>query len=218
MQPSDVFFELVKTRFAPCLRASGFKGSGRTFRRRRGDCIEIVNLQTSTSGGKCAVNLALSFSFLPSVNPAQITQAECDFRKRLTPEGVGDFWWDFGDGAQRTVESVSHLIAAYERNGVPFFARFGEFPGGYTEITVHDLQQPGIERLPGGTGTSRYALFFTHMWMHLQEPARARSFAEFGLSTCAQAIALRATFRKLLAEIDQGRPLNELSASSSDDC
>lgn len=205
MNASDTFFDLVKTQFAPMLRTDGFKGSGRTFRRIGSGCVHLVNLQTSMSGGQCAVNLAIEFAFLPGVDATGIQQHECDFRRRLCPDPIkSDYWWDFGDGGSSTRESVSHLIETYVRVGVPFFSRFGELPGVYADITTEDLRTPSKDKLPGGTTEVRYALKLAQMWLHLQQPAKAKDFIHFGLATCGpMATGIRGQLKKLLNEADQ---------------
>lgn len=56
MDAYERFHQLLKRDFLPLLRADGFKGSGNTFRRVKGDRIDVVNVQGSRHGGKCCVN------------------------------------------------------------------------------------------------------------------------------------------------------------------
>jgi hypothetical protein len=83
----------------------------------------------------------------PARNSARLENL-LDFRRRLSPDQVGDFWWSFGDGAQQPFRVFLILIATYEQNGIPFVAKLGEFLGSYTEITVNDLHQVDSELLP----------------------------------------------------------------------
>ena len=206
MTASDTFFDLVKTQFAPVLRTYGFRGSGRTFRRQRGDCVHIVNLQTSASGGRCAVNLAIAFTFMDGVAADRVNQEDCDFRRRLCPHpGQTDYWWDFGDGAATTQENVKNLVDSYRRNGDSFFNRFGQLPGDYAAISVQDLRAPSRDNLPGGATEVRYALVLAQLWLHLQQPAKAAEFVSFGLEVCKpMAVGARTRLREIQKRIEQG--------------
>jgi hypothetical protein len=56
MDPYERFYNLLKRDFFPLLRADGFKRSGNTCRRVKGDRIDVINVQGSRYGGKCCVN------------------------------------------------------------------------------------------------------------------------------------------------------------------
>src|SRR5262249_2077535 len=73
MDAYERFHQLLKRDFLPLLRGDGFKGSGNTFRRLKGDRIDIINVQGSRYGGQCCVNLAAHFSFLPSEGGGGVT-------------------------------------------------------------------------------------------------------------------------------------------------
>lgn len=205
MKPSDIFFDLVKTTFAPALREAGFRGSGRTFRRVHDECVHIVNIQTSMSGGQCAVNLAVAFTFCDGVDAATVKEDECDIRRRLSPTAEGtDYWWKFGDGAQITQESVVSLIDAYKLNGEQFFRRFGQLPGDYAHISIDDIRTPARYKLPGGTTGGRYALVLAQIWLHLQRREKAMDFVRFGIETSGPAaVGLRSRLKEIEKRIEQ---------------
>ena len=204
MTPSDTFFDLVNTQFVPLLRAEGFRGSGRTFRRQRNECVQIVNLQTSNSGGRCAVNLAVGFTFMNGIDADNVNQEDCDFRRRLCPDAdQTDHWWNFGDGAGATQASVSNLIETYSRRGIPFFTRFGEFPGVYADVSVEDIRTPSKGKLPGGTTNVRNALAFARICLHLKQHAKAKEFLLYGLEVCGpMAAGIRGQIKQLMREIE----------------
>jgi hypothetical protein len=97
------FHQLLQRDFLPILRAEGFKGSGTTFRRIKGDLIHVVNIQGSRYGGQCCVNLAVHFSFLPTAggqlvtDPKKVKEYECVFRDRLHEAQESDHWWTYGE-------------------------------------------------------------------------------------------------------------------------
>jgi hypothetical protein len=77
---------------APQLRADGFAGSGRTYRRIANSWIQVLNVQGSRHGGSFAINLALRPVGLPDVigqpvNPKSVTQDACELRRRLAEVG-----------------------------------------------------------------------------------------------------------------------------------
>ena len=56
MDAKAVFFDVLKSEFAPKLRELGFSGSGQHFRRVRGEIINAINIQGNKYGNSCAVN------------------------------------------------------------------------------------------------------------------------------------------------------------------
>ena len=56
MDARAVFFDVLKSEFAPKLRELGFSGSGQHFRRVRGEIINAINIQGNKYGNSCAVN------------------------------------------------------------------------------------------------------------------------------------------------------------------
>lgn len=54
MEPYDRFHQLLKRDFFPLLRADGFKGSGTTFRRVKGDRIDVVVSKARATGASAA--------------------------------------------------------------------------------------------------------------------------------------------------------------------
>jgi hypothetical protein len=99
MDAKEVFFDILKTEFAPKLRKLEFIGSGQNFRRVRGQIINVINVQGNKYGGSCAVNLGLHLTFLqvcwssalPDVH--KVKETDCEFRTRLAPGGKSDYWW-----------------------------------------------------------------------------------------------------------------------------
>ncbi len=115
----------IKTRLAPTLRADGFSGSGQTFYRQNPEMIWIVNVQGSRAGGSFCVNLGLHPMALPTVlgaepNPRKLTEADCEFRGRLTATG-SDQWWTYHD--QTSLDAaLDDVCALYLSVGRDVFA------------------------------------------------------------------------------------------------
>jgi len=153
------------------------------------------------------VNLAVAFTFMDGIDADKVNQEDCEFRRRLCPASVqSDYWWDFGDGTTATQKSISHMMETYKQNGIPFFTRFGEFPGVYADISIEDLKSPSMDKLPGGTTNIGYALAFARICLHLQQPARAKEFLLYGLEVCGpMATGIRGKIKQLMKEIESGK-------------
>jgi hypothetical protein len=155
------FHDLLKRDFFPLLRADEFKGSGTTFRRIHGDRTDVVNVQGSRSGGKCCVNLAVHYSFLPSegggrmTDPKKLKEYDCTFRSRLN-EGTEDHWWDYGVTDAKAEASVTSLVDLYKRRGTLFFAKFEPFPDVFERVNPRQLDAGDFTGMPM-TGTRVYA-------------------------------------------------------------
>src|SRR5262245_47071901 len=89
------FHTLLTERFVPLLRSDGFVGTGTTFRRLNGEAIHVVNIQGFRYGGRCCVNQAVHYTFMPtlgegSVDAKKIKEYQCEFRSRLAEPGCMD--------------------------------------------------------------------------------------------------------------------------------
>jgi hypothetical protein len=178
----------LRTKLAPFLRASGFSGSGVTFRRVRGEVIQLLHVQGSRTGESCCVELCVHLTFLPTVlgratDPKKITFGDCEFRNRLVPRGESDWWWEYGRDRDSTARSADDLTAVIRRVALPHFDRFGIFPGAFEEITPQAIAAGDLSVLPGPLTVPRAALTMARIAAHLGQSERAREFAEVGLAS-----------------------------------
>jgi hypothetical protein len=194
----DHFFETLRVGFAPLLRSEGFRGSGRTFRRTRGEFLHIVNIQGSRHGDRCSVNLGVHLSFLPllggggPLDPARIRECECEFRARLVLPGESDRWWPYGTVEEDSTASARDLIDLYSSEGRKHFERASAFPEPFASITPEDLERGDLSLLPGRTTAVRACLAMARISRHCGSRELARRFADIGLSRVGSAAALRA--------------------------
>src|SRR5262245_22555260 len=153
MDAYERFHNLLKRDLFPLLRADGFKGSGNTCRRLKGDRIDIVNIQGWKYGGKCCVNLAVHYFFLPSmgggqvIDPKKFKEYQCTFRDRLK-EATEDHWWDYGLTDAEAAASVASLVDLYKRRGALFFAKFEPFPDVFDKVTPRQLDAGDLTGMP----------------------------------------------------------------------
>lgn len=194
----DHFFETLRLEFAPRLREDGFRGSGRTFRRERGEFFHVINIQGSQSGERCCVNLGVHLSFLPVNGHSErrvlgrLTESSCAFRSRLAPPGESDWWWSYGSDSAEAEESARNLALAYFAYGREHFARASEFPEPFTQIAPSDLARGDLSRLPGRTTVPLACLALARISEYRGENSLAKQFAEVGLSQLGGAFLLRA--------------------------
>ena len=112
--------DALRLHLAPVLRADGFKGSGRNYRRTVNDMVQVVNVQGSRWGGSFAINLGLHPLALPirsnqPADPGKINEIDCAFRRRLR-EDEKDQWWSH-DSAESAVVAVQAAAGVYQRVG-----------------------------------------------------------------------------------------------------
>ena len=84
------FTSLLSKRLYPLLRAEGFRGTGATLRRVSEPVVEVFNVQGSSGGDRCYLNLGVHLTFLPAaggriVLPGELKESHCAFRTRIDP-------------------------------------------------------------------------------------------------------------------------------------
>ena len=205
MNERDQFLAEVKNILRPVLKAEGFRASGNVvFRRKFGEVIHVLTIQGSRHGGQCCVCLGVHLLFLPVIgsgsicDPDKITEPECEFRSRLAPLGMSDFWWKYGSNEEEARLSVSSLLQIYLEVGLPYFQKFSNFPEDFTKITPDMLLNGITEPFPRNTTMARRALALSRIYIHLGRIDEAKQFAEFGLEHVGPAIALKSEMQKII--------------------
>jgi len=200
----QTFRDFLKQNFSPLLRADGFKGSGTTFRRIKGEAIHIIDIQGSKWGGECCINLAVHFLFLPTTigqpvdDYKKLRHSECEFRIRLHGPGESDHWWPYGETEAESESSAENLIDTYQRFGGTYFEKFEPFPDALEKITAAEMDAGDISKLPPTQSTLvRLALTMARIMNHLKRFEKCRQFAEVGLRHLGNASGLRAELEQL---------------------
>lgn len=204
MDPYERFHELLKSDFLPVLRADGLKGSGSTFRRILAERIDVVNVQGSRYGGRCCVNVAVHFPFLPSASgipvgePKKLKEYDCAFRSRLHDANEPDHWWTYGTNGSETKASVTSLVDIYRRRSARFFAKFEPFPQVFEQITPSEMDGGNLSNMPPGSLTRVLAaLTMARIMNHLGCQEKCREFAEIGIRHLGGAVGLRTELERL---------------------
>jgi hypothetical protein len=200
------FHELVKRDFFPLLRADGFKGNGTTFRRIKGDRIDVVNIQGCKYGGRCCVNIAVHFPFLPIaggtqfINLTKLKEYDCTFRERLHEAAESDHWWTYGASDEEAEASIASLIDTYSRRSGLYFGRFEPFPGVFLKITPAQLEASDLSGFFGFLTKVGAAATMARTMKHLGLVEECRDFAKLGLRHLRPGVGLR-----LKAELERLR-------------
>ncbi len=197
------FHLLLRRDFAPLLRLDGFKGSGSTFRRIKGDTIHVINIQGSRYGGKCCVNLGVHYFFLPTVgraftvDPKKLMEYDCEFRSRLHEENEPERWWNYGTNQVEAEASITNLIELYRHRAWRFFEKFEPFPDVFERITPAEIGRGDCSKLPAAMTLVRAALTMARIMNHLGRVDERRQFAEVGLKHLGGAVGLKPELDRL---------------------
>ena len=195
------FPKALQKRLWPMLRSEGFSGSGATLRRLRSPLIHVVNIQGSSSGRQCYLNLGAHLDFLPSegglsVTPEKFSEAHCAFRGRIDPPARTAFGWAYLDDPAAAAESIELAAEAWALQGRPFFEKYSGFP--------ETLRRLVLDCTPSNLH-ARTALTYAHIALHIGESDRAAELARSGLAGASvMATGFRADVKKLLAKIEGG--------------
>ena len=124
----------IRKILAPVLRADGFKCSGRTFRRYRGELVHVFCVGGSRWGGALHACLGVHLRFLvfPGDLPwtwEKIPEFNCFLRSALAPGG-----WRHGEDEASISAAIQSIRTLYESQGRDEFDRFSHFPESFTGI------------------------------------------------------------------------------------
>lgn len=186
----DVFFSLLRTDFFPRLRAEGFRGSGATLRRIAGCTVHVFNVQGSSGGDRCYLNLGVHFDFLPTAGGGMamaknLSEAQCAFRTRLEPPEATALGWQYGATETEARTTIERIAAAWSSQAAAFFTSYS-FPDGMRTQVLDDSEQEHPHQL----------LTLARVARHLGDHARAIQLAQ----TARPKVPVAATL--LRAEID----------------
>lgn len=206
MDYKKLFYEQLKEELIPLLRQDGFTGSGQNFRRINGDVIHAINIQNNKYGGSCCVNLGLHFAFLPVCWDSHkmpdlktIKALDCEFHRRLAPEGKTDYWWKFKGSLffGNTSKSISHLCKTYREIGRQYFEQYDSFERIASALTLDALEHSKYIDVAGGVIPVRGALTMARFYQHTGNTALQRQYAEVGLQVLGNAKALKQELKSL---------------------
>jgi hypothetical protein len=198
---THAFPKALQQRLWPVLRAEGFVGSGTTLRRFRGTVVHVFNIQGSSTGARCYLNLGAHLDFLPaegglSIEPKKLTESHCAFRGRIDPPPGAAFGWAYLDDVVAAQESIEFAVEAWRIEGRPFFEVYAEYPDAFRAL---------VNKASAAELHPRSTLTYGRIALQLREVRRAEELARAGLLAVPEgATGLRADLKKLLATCERG--------------
>jgi len=187
----DAFLAEFKRSFVPVLRIQGFRGSGVTFRRQLGLLTHVVNLQGSSGGEHCYLNLGAHLSFLAPVggeppDPAKLKEYECAFRTRVNPEINPSLGWSYGSNAKEINANIATLCTEYSAQGSRFFQQFASYPESFSSVEPASLE---LSATPHALASGS-PLIWARIALQIGNVAAARNFAKLGLAQASPRASL----------------------------
>ena len=190
------FLKALGSRLYPILRSEGFRGSGSTLRRIDIPVIHVFNVQGSTSGDRCYLNLGAHLTFLPSdggvdVPTGRYHEYDCAFRSRISPRRASDFGWCYGTSATDADETIDAICDSWLSEGHAFFDRFASYPSSFVTLLNGKIRE---------SPHPSECLTLARIAIDLALPDMAVSFAQLGLADCPEsAFILRRRLEQLAA-------------------
>lgn len=191
-ESSKLVDKAIREILAPVLHADGFRGSGRTFRRVRGELVHVFHVQGSRRGGELFVNLGVHLRFLtyPGDHPVsweKIQESECFLRQRMSESGPGRSWRHEGDEASITA-AIQSIQAVYQSNGQTQFERFARYPESFANIVRNPIQAGPAEL--GRFECSRGVLHWARIRMEQGDFRGAIALARRDLQFCSESATI----------------------------
>ncbi len=123
------------------LRREGFLGSGATVRRISGPVVHVVNIQGSSGGESCFINMGAHLSLLPTegggvVVPNELLEYQCAFRARIEPPAGPAFGWSYQEELVAATETVDFILSEWQRVGRAFFDKYMAFPDSFRSLVL----------------------------------------------------------------------------------
>lgn len=194
----------IREHFAPQLRADGFAGSGRTFRRARDGWVHVLTVQSSRWGGQFAINLGLQPLAVPDVlgnpaDPKKITESLCEFRRRLS-SSESDKWWSHEPTQDSMNEAVKAATLMYLETGRSLFSRITGTGAPFDSVTPEAFAKGDFNFAGFGSTAIRMALVLARLRASQGRKSDSIAFASIGLAGVGSAVGLRREFEALAAQ------------------
>src|SRR4030095_9653399 len=191
----------IRNILAPLLREDGFAGSGRTFRRVKGEFVQVVNVQASRRGGQFAVNLGLQPMALPDIrgeppDPRKITESLCEFRRRLSDRDA-DQWWAHDPSQSSMDPAWPGASEVYVSVGRELLERVSAPDSPFLTIAPEQFKANAAALLGFHATLARTALALARLRTVQGRRTEAQSFAEIGLANVGASAYLRDEFEAI---------------------
>jgi hypothetical protein len=196
---SNDFKLIVNQYFLPKIYEIGFHGKDFLFYRENKDYTEIIFFWTYKTGGAIQVDLAVKFNNI--IYPDQEVQIKtkhlrpenCEFHKRLSPEGENVWFWIFKNNSTDNIEVVNDIWRLFSLNGVEYFNKFKNH-----RLYIQQLDSQNILDFPdfqltkfNGKYDKGIIYFLFDYWRQLNDKDRASKFAKIGLDKVEEVFYLK---------------------------
>ncbi len=198
--------DALRDAFTPAMRESGFKGSGRSYRRVIGELVQCVYIQSWSGYDRFFVNLGIQPVFLPDavgepVNVKTIAESGCRFRGRLHASS-GQEWWSYEDLGIPDL-AVKSAVEQWRARGESAFAAFGSYPEAFAGIAVEDVLAYRVSFGDFQKGNMEpFLLVMARIRKHEGRIDEARAFLQAGLESGDGSTVLEQHMRECLATLN----------------
>lgn len=196
--------DLIRQHLAPVLRADGFTGSGRNFRKIHTDWVLVLSVETSRAGNAFALNVGIQAKFAPDslgkeVDPKKIKVQLCEFRRRvLTPEI--DVWWKFDSSPDSMIEALQSAAQCYVQQIRSLIRAICSENSSFASITPDDFSVEAMGFHQFDTTEGRLALSIARYRMKYEQYESAEAFAHLGLKYVGISVGLQRDLEELIEE------------------
>ncbi len=195
---------ILRQILAPALRADGFTGSGRNFRKINSDWVTIISLESSRAGTGLAMNIGLhplAFNDVlgKPVDAKKIKMQLCEFRTRLPSQNKAS-WWQFENDTpsmQCVMETIrdEYLYQCREQ-----LKRLSGEQSPLIHAKVDHFAKGDYDFAPFQSADTRIALVIARLHQLQGRRTEAMAFAHHGLKHVGNSVGLRRDFEALLDE------------------
>lgn len=208
MIDTKMFKSLVKEHLTPIMQSHGFKASGSSYWKDTGNhYIYCINIQANRYGGSYCVEMGIYIDLLGElmgqiIKPSQVKPYDCEFRKRLSPFNNEDYWWEYGETGKDAIKSIQHIASTFDKNGLPYFSQFLNFPNPLDSITLDDFKNDSLLKNLGIASDLRLALVVAIVQMGLGNKNQTLHICEWGLKNIGKATFLVPLFENIIRKVN----------------
>ncbi len=191
----------IRQILAPVLRADGFVGSGRNFRRISETWLTILNIETSRAGNAFTLNVGLHPCAFPDVlgKPLDLKKMKvqlCEFRARLTAQEVEN-WWQL-DGSEAGIRrALEQALSCYQQTCRTQLAYLTGTDSPFVHASLAEFVQGAYDFSPFDAGDIRSVLLIARLHLAYQRTEIAQEFAHYGLQHVGNAVSIRREFEAI---------------------
>ena len=195
---SNSFREKVRDAFGPPFEERGFKTKKYKFGRKNKDFLFCIGFQAKSDRNSYCVELGVQPLFLPTdFNNLsdQFNPIDCEFRERLSAEGMVDQWFTMKSLIKGETLDVMEL---FDSEGAKFFSYFQSLEGAFGNVTLASIEEKQFDARLYSTTVKRLILVAAKAQEQLGNYDEARNLAQYGLENVGLAVGLKSKFRPLL--------------------